>query len=392
MKTVLILLLIFSNTPLFASTFVGNGGNAGDIERTVTIHQIKGALKVLSKSTGNVCTCDSTYSNSDICEGFKSLNETQQNFCSQLVRQLSLGLSQQLDANQIQFSWTQENIQVQEENSLRAVDAVTDPVAKKVTVNLNQFLNMNESQRVFLVGHEMFHLASYNKASITDKDPIGPMKTPEGQRSLVNSMGASIVMAAYHEGLFKKYQATLDRPASWKSHYIEAAISGMNLGEQKNTKSVYYNDEFSGGKIGYRYQTQSPFGVIAQLEHYENEKTILTSIKAKEELSGGSFGVSYRFFPFKDPLTFLGQSHFIFDVQVEYFKTKYALNDPYVGTDAESSSLGPSLNCNYYIPLELKFWLFVGLGVSYHNYEYKTLGLKYETIRTNAVIGASYGF
>ena len=51
---------IFINPPGFAGTFVGNGGNAGDLELKVALKQLEASLKAISESESQdeFCLCN----------------------------------------------------------------------------------------------------------------------------------------------------------------------------------------------------------------------------------------------------------------------------------------------------------------------------------------------
>ncbi len=393
MKYLVLLLLAKLSQPVLASTFIGNGGNAGDVEREVTLQQILGAIEGFAQHNSiPQCECVPRYQNSSFCDTLKTLNEQQQQFCSKTLKTLSTPLKQVLAEDQVRFSWTDQSIRVKEGGSLRAVDAVTDPSQNKITIHLNGFLGMNDSQRVFLLSHELVHLMKYQGSHLNDTGSIGPFDGRDGKRKLINAMSASVVMAAYKKRLFKKYENTLDRPKPWKKHRLEAGVTGVSIVPSDSDTNVYANDSMSGGHLLYRYQSSSPWGGHIAYKYYSEEKTILTSIAAKESLNGGAVGVSYRLFPFKDPLSFLGHSHLIFEMQVEYYRAEYTVNDKIVSAEETTDALGGALNCKYYMPLGIGIWVYLGLGAGQLNYQFNTFGVKYDSPRTHTTIGVSYGF
>lgn len=392
----LLLLLIWA-TPCFslASTFIGNGGNAGDIEREVTLRQVLGAFKAVEAGDiepENLCSCSGPYKSRPVCDSLESLNEAQRGFCVQTFRSSAKKVMRLLESDRVKFSWTENSIQVREGQSLRNVDAVADPSKMKITINQERFLKMSDTDRVFLLGHEVMHLIKYKGNYLDDEGPIGPFKGPDGKRLLLNSIGSSVVMASYKQELFKKYKTVLKKPKTWKKHRIEAGLSTMSLAGSDSDSSAFASESLSGGQFVYRYQTSSPWGFLVSFRSLRESQKVLTSIEVEEELSGAGIGVSYRVFPFSDPLSFWGQSLLLIEGLAEFYQGRLKVSDPLVGIEDETSAPGASLDCKYYIPLNINIWLYAGAGVQYLNYEYDDIGPKYESIRTHATIGASYGF
>lgn len=392
MKAIMLVFGIFSSFA-GASTFVGNGGNAGDVERLVTTRQITEGFRIISQGPANesLCTCRSVYKNHKICENLKSLSKQQASFCSKFLKKKSSELYHLLkDDNKIIFAWSHTPIMVKDREKIRDADAVTNRNNNTVIIYSNGFLDMNPSERVFLLSHEMFHFTQWRGRPLSDDGAIGPFDSSDGEKKLLNAMAAATVIAAEKNGLFSSYSSTLKRPQGWKERWIDLGFGSWAT--EENEDNVYHNDEYSSVELRYRHYLFDPLGFQASFQSVGESRTILTSISAEEKLQIIGAGLTYRIFPFSDPLTFWGQSHVVMNFSLEYLTGSYVISDPYVSIEDETNSFGASLEGKYYIPIEIGFWVYAGLGLGYHNYEYEALGAKYESLRTSLILGASYGF
>ncbi len=89
MKKIIIILLLFLQSITFASTFIGNGGNAGDLELEVSRNIIVKTLSAISKEKGSdvpLCTCPENLKGLPLCQGIANLNENQVQFCQKLIK------------------------------------------------------------------------------------------------------------------------------------------------------------------------------------------------------------------------------------------------------------------------------------------------------------------
>ncbi|MCB0366296.1 MAG: hypothetical protein H6624_16445 [Bdellovibrionaceae bacterium] len=387
------LIYCIAGTDSLASTFVGNGGNAGDVELLVTIRQIRGAAKSINVEGGrrDLCDCAHTYENHRICEGLNDLDEAQGRFCTQVLRKNSGVLFDLIRTDDaVTVKWTHEAISVKEEGDVRAADAVANPQDKTITLNQARFLELSPSERVFLLAHELMHFTSWEEKRIQDRGSIGPFTSNQGQRKLLNAMAAGLVMEVDRQDLFNQYKKTLKRPQGWKRHWLDLGFGSVNRtgGSIDNT---YYLDSYSSTDFSYRYYWSS-FGLILNSHNGDESDKILTSITASESLSAFGVGLTYRYFPGSDPLTTSGQAQIVASALLEHLTSEYEVSDPFVGIQSKDTSLGLALECKYFIPLKWGMWGFAGGRVSVHDYAHPDLGLKYESIRYSLNLGASYAF
>lgn len=383
---------------VMASTFVGNGGNAGDLELQITLGQARKSMEYIEKDKDDpelkLCTCSPQFEGRPVCDVLKQLNKEQVNFCSRFVAMKSPDLARVLaQKDQLSVSWTHDQIEVQETGRLRGADAVTDPSKMMMTLNQRRFLEMTGSERLFLVSHELFHLTTYQGKTLSDEGDIGPFKGADGGRQFINAMAATIVMQANDYGVFNEYAAALKRSKSYKKTYVSVAYHSMTTPNDASTS--FDINRTSGGDFNIRHQLTSEFGVVGHLSVLSGEKTILSTINAKESKNILGAGVSYRWFPFSNPLTAAGQSHFVFSGTLDLLSGTYKYDEQGVGGTAKATSTGFTVGCNYFIPFDSGVWGYAGASLSNLQYSYNLdnqVDLKYKDNGTTFALGVTYGF
>lgn len=387
------LLILAFGPAATASTFVGNGGNAGDVEWNVTLKQIQSAVSSIADDPIKdelLCSCNKTYSNASVCDALNSLSREQRVFCGQTLKLQVKQLRPLVrDNNTVHVSWTTETIDVLENGNRRAVDAVTDRTQGRVTLNADRFRSMNPSERVFLISHELMHLTILNNQPLTDEGSQGPFKSSEGSRQLVNAMAAAMTIEAEEVGAFDRYRSTLNRPQGWKTNWIDLSLYGANAAPT----SVYGVQNYSGASLRYTHYF-SAAGLNAEYSSGKGTKTILSTVNSNEDLSTFRVGVSYRLFPFKNPLSYFGQSNLVFSADIDFVRGTFTLSDPHNSETSVTNRVGASGSVRYYIPIVIGFWAsiaesYIGLPDAYSN-----SGVQIEDQKNifATSIGVSYAF
>ena len=91
--TLVLLIVICGASPItLASTFVGNGGNVGDIELQVTLNQISKTLSAIIEDEelgDELCGCVDAYKNDELCTHIESLTKAQVKYCSIKLKEKS---------------------------------------------------------------------------------------------------------------------------------------------------------------------------------------------------------------------------------------------------------------------------------------------------------------
>jgi hypothetical protein len=376
-----------------ASTFVGNGGNAGDVEWNVTLKQVQAAVKSIIDDPVRddvLCSCNKTYSNASICDALTSLSHEQRLFCGQSLKRQVLQLQPLVrDNNTVHVSWTTEAIDVLEDGHRRAVDAVTDRRLGQVTLNADRFRSMNPSERVFLISHELMHLTKFNDQPLTDEGPQGPFTSSEGSRQLVNAMAAAMTIEAEEAGAFDRYRSTLNRPQGWKKNWLDLTFFGSSA----SPTSVYGISSYTGASFRYTHYFNA-LGVNAEYSGSKGNKTILSSVNSNEDISTFRLGASYRLFPFKNPLSYFGQSNLVFSADLDFVKGTFNLTDPHNDETETSNRVGVSGTARYYVPIVFGFWGSIAESYVSLPAAYTISGVRIEDEKNvfATSIGVSYAF
>lgn len=391
---ILFLFIVTLSSLSQASTFVGNGGNAGDLELQVSVNQMKETFKQIEKQKLNpefrLCTCPEDYDGVPLCETVKDLSSEQVQFCSDFLKDRAGNLLQMLSENKVKFTWTHEKIDVSEDHGPRASDAVASSVeSSTITINQERFLSLKASQRLFLLSHEMMHLTEFQGHRLVDQQKIGPFQSTDGGRKLLNSAGASTAVQSMQNGSMQKYLGTLNRSQGNKKFWL-----GVNAASDSNglqDQGVLYVSKHGGSQFTFRYQFND-WGFTASYRSLKGDRSAFTATSGTENLSAIGVGLSFRYFPFSDPMSYWGPSHLLVTAMVENLKSRYQLTDPSLSDEDTASSTSPVLELSYYFPLQNNFWLTAGFGFSNHKYEYSKFYMNYNKPQTTTAFGVSYAF
>ncbi len=376
-----------------ASTFVGNGGHAGDVELQVAFREIQDTLLLIAKNKNNdefkLCTCYAELEGHPTCDILKKLNSSQVEFCAAHLRDHAAEVA--VIAKRISsqgFRWTHEQIEVAEEQSLRAADAVTDFKSQSMTVNQDRFLKMKDYERVFLLSHELGHLQKWQDQPIQDNQKLGPFAGKEGGREFLNAVAAAVTMEALDTRVMVHYTASLNRSRGHKNHWIELASTTANTDQTQ-----FGVTKTTGSSLTYRYQFTDMFGVQIEGRSLNGSNNYLSSTVAAEKTSAYSLGFAIRYFPFQDPLSFLGQSHVVAVAGLESMNGNYTISDNYISAQATASSKSAFGSVSYYMPIRYNFWVYAKATALGHHYAYD---IPYGSIdfKTASLfnLGVSYGF
>lgn len=392
MRNLFIFAIIICAHVAHASTFVGNGGNAGDVELQVAINQIQATLQVISKKQDpemRLCTCYQ-YTERPVCNQLARLSSEQVNYCAKVLQEKSGELLNILrDSSQLHFNWTSENIEVQEKSGLRGSDAVTNPKKRLITLNQENFVSMNPSDRIFLLTHELFHLVDLNGSLLADDKEYPPFKGDSGGRQFINSMASAVVIESYDYASLEAFGRPLQRSKSVSRNWLSASYFGSQ--NAVDGQSTYGLASSAGIEVSYRYQVNQ-WGVLASFSGTNAKKGILSATQLEETRSSVGLGAAYRLFPFGEPLTTLGQSHFVFAGKVELLKGKFKANDSFLTLEDEANSTSFSLSADYLLPFQNGIWGSVHAAYAAHRLNYEQFNLKYSPNTFSLGLGAIYAF
>ncbi len=385
-------LLVLFGPFLHASTFVGNGGNMGDIELQVAIQQIRDAILNLPDAA-QPCQCELDEDDHPVCETLKSLTEDQQKYCGDVLQKQRTELLELLaKADRIQFRWSDEDLKVMEMGRPLSVDALANYEQQEILIQRNRFLSSSAHERIFLLSHELLHLAPWEGKPIKDEQNSGPFQEVQGGRHLLNAVAAQVVVQSYRKDLFDKYEGALNRSQNTKSHWLEA-FAGISHQSEKTTSLTI--EDFQNLRLAYRYHWDR-LGVGLRFDTSRGTKTLFTRTKAEEQRQKWGVGLNYRIVLGSNPLTVWGQSHLILAAYLEMLQSRYKLDDGEVELQDGATAPGATVGCTYYTPARGGLWFSLGVEYSSFDYSYKgfsTLRSFDEKSRLGSVnLGVSYGF
>lgn len=398
MTQVLFLTLLLTLSSAWSSTFIGNGGQVGDLELTVTKRQIKSTLNHLDdliseNSTIEICKCPENYSDHQLCEIINELTKEQKKYCEQFIRKQLPKLNKAISS--VKFEWINENLNVLEKNGqIRAADAITQKQENKIMINQTRFMDQRPYKRTFLIAHEVFHLDSFQDSELNDEAPIGPFKEKYGTRKLLNASAASIVLVSIDENVFQQYTDYLKSSSSAKNHWLTLSGSTARLESQKNDN--YNIQNMTGYRLSYRYDLNSFYnlGLTLELESQGGSKSIFTMTRLQENRNVTALGMTYKFFPFSylDPFNSFWNSYFLIAVLYENMHSNYKLEDNYTSAISSSTSNASALKIGYFFPVKYNFWFSGFLSYSEHQLYYQEINQKFNNSKIGYTLGVTYGF
>jgi hypothetical protein len=401
MKRILITLLFIA--PLLtmqlsqASTFIGNGGQTGDIELAVTLRQVSGAIERIQSLTKEFpekkyCVCPEYYADHQLCEIINKLTEEQKNYCERFIKTQLPKLERAAQATR--FEWVPTAMVNRNSVGDRVVDAVARKDKNLIYIDQTRFVEISEYNRVFLLTHELFHMDTYEGAQLDDEDKIGPFKHQYGVRDLLNAAAAGITLTSIDETVFQDYTKYLNQSRPTKRHWVGWMSSSSSVQDEKSTNFQTSMDR--GSRFSYQYQFPSlfNFGLTAQVQTQSGEKTLLDTISIKEKRSTTAVGITFRYFIFNhlDPFAHFWSTFLQLEVLHERLNATFSMRDDSTNEESSVSSTSPSVRASLYFPMKHGFWLNTGLEFSQHKIYYPEFDYTLTSKSPTFFIGATYGF
>ncbi len=401
MKIIFAAVFLFCLQNITASTFVGNGGNAGDVELQVTIAQISNTLSRVTELTDDekekLCQCEQILSEHKVCESLKNISERQSYFCADMTAEKAKDILKLIDngpelSGGVQFLWTSKSMEVTEKNGDRQADAIANAKTKKIVLNRDQFLKLKDYERIYLITHELGHLVQIEKKYLSDDQPIGPFKQDDGARQLLNSMAAAVTMKALTTGQVSDFAKILSTSKNYKTNWFTL---GLGTEKKRDEDSRLAIQKYSGWDFTYRHQLNQDWGVSLGARRLTGEEHFFTTTTATTLLNLMNAQVNYRFFPSSNPLTVAGQSHFVVGLGLESGRAEYKIKDDFTEDNDQANLLSPILSAQYYLAMNSGVWFNGGVTYTNHKYTFNNIGFggyKSDPNQFYINIGASYGF
>ncbi len=374
-----------------SSTFVGNGGDAQDLDLSVTLAVIANVSQTLSGgSNDSLCKCSEEWQENDICRVLRQLSTQEVKACQQIL----LGYGSQLAElagrkSTVIYEWSYANMSVRSQaqpQKGRPVDAVTQPQKKRVIINRVRFQGMPPSYRVALLTHELFHLIPLEKGLMTDDEPAPPFASGH---VMLNALGAAVAMEANEREVFKDFHELRDVSRAGKVHRLY--LEGRNIRHpEKSANSLLKSTNSGGTALGYIYQPDSlGFNISGETTGYSGSAF---GVGITEKQAIYQLGVQYRFFPWNGYLSRWNELYVTTGLNAGFGTSYYKASSKYVDKSDKGSLLSVGGAAKMFIPLNRDLWITVGSEFRQLRYEYKTLRIK--TIENQVVntIGGGYGF
>jgi len=390
---VFMMLVLTSGAAVAGDSFVGNGGSAGDLELLVAEKQLQQTFyEIQSADLENaLCTCEPIFEGRGECAPLVGLTKNETLYCSDQLKKMSGKASRMLKNKSILFRWTKEDIYVRQGKKTSTADAVANSANDTITLNQQRFLALTDTERLFLLAHEIFHLVPFGKGEsyLDDEGAVGPYDGAQGSRRLLNAMASGTVVEAHRGRALQTYRHVLNRRKSYNTNWLDLTLTPSQQAADAE-ESVYAQDSFTGFSLGYRKYFGAA-GVSLKYTRLTGDKQLLSSIDVEEEVSTFGAGLSYRIFPVKNPLSFWGQSFLNIDVHVELMAGEVFVGDRFTSLTSEDKSTGGSVDLKYYVPLPL-CWVHIGAGLRSHELDYAELNFKNDKLQPYFNLGVSHAF
>jgi len=384
--------LIFLAPTANAATYVGNGGNAVDIELAVTLSMIEQTLVRITKGDA-ICKCAPSDRGEGLCDLLDALNKKQVKVCQNLIKSHIGELSALASSDSgVRYVWSDERLYVVTngdggEKGRRRVDAIAQHGERKVIIDKSRFLAMRQSYRVALMTHELFHLIEIDGNHISDDDVVGPFSSG---RALLDAAGAAIAVAANDFKVTKDFKQWERVSRGYKKFIIQAdqktvrhsRDTSKELLKEDSTRVSAFTFEYKPNRIGYRLG----------IENLKHRASKVDGIDVKEDISTTSLGIGYHWFPFDGYLSRWTQLHLSIFIDLIAGKASYQVSDGAVQIEDVSDASGSQLTAQAHVPLIFGFWLTAGYQLRLLHYHYKVLEVKNDSMEQVTFMGVAYAF
>lgn len=374
--------------PLQASTYVGNGGNAGDLDLSITLAAIRDSLVELDSSSPNLCRCPEELAESEICGVLRALTAPQVQFCREMILQHKDSLVALMSSDgDLTFSWADETLKVQSnhEDGKRVVDAVAQSSRRSIILNRARFLEMPKSFRIALVTHELFHLVPFGDGYFTDQQAIPPYR--DG-RTLLDTLGAAIAMNAHDTGVIADFRhldnvSRAYRPYVFQLDFKTVARSdgaAQDLLAPTNQDGAALTFEYKPHALGFRIGVER----TALSSRYQGQ------LQVDETHSLISLGAGYHWFPVTARLSRWSETHLAAFVDTVYGSAQYRVQDHAMSLEDAGQVLGLQVTGQVSLPAVIGFWGILGCQARYLQYRYESLNINIKDLQRVLYIGGAY--
>jgi len=254
------------------STFVGNGGNAQDLELASALAVVSSTAAGIEESSEGLCGCPDQWSQNDLCRVLRDLSAPEKKLCREALithaDELAKLSSRDSDVN---FVWSERPISAKEGTAPeRSVDAVTQPDKRTVIINRERFYQLPISFRVALLTHELMHMVKHDGHLINDETSAPPFKNG---RAFLDVMGAAVAVEANQKGTVQAGVKVMAVSKSRKNHWVS-----MNFGtidhDSKSSKALLKTKQSGLSSLDYTYRPdQIGLQLAIEGQIYKNKYT-----------------------------------------------------------------------------------------------------------------------
>lgn len=378
-----------------ASTFVGNGGSAGDLELKVTTMQIHRALNTIKQNEfekGELCYCPEELERSKSCETLNQLSSDQKKYCEKfLIENVDLLIEMTSSKSSVQFSWTHEKMSVMENHHPRAVEGIASPQNQTIYLNKESFVQLKSFERVYLLGHEYGHFLKNPKGQfISDADQFAPFQQVEGGRYLLNALGAAISLQAYRQGVYYEFQDSLSRSKNYKDHWVTLNFGGDSGHKDESTFNI---DSYSSKNLLYQYQFIDSYMLGFGFSEKRGQQKFLDTVTAMHQIQSYSLSLLRRIYFDSNPLSYWGQAYSTIGLGYGQSHGKFKLTEEgYPSIEESSQSRNPFVQLQLYLPFQSGIWFHSDLVLKESQLNYSKIIFKEKGINTQFGLGVGYAF
>ncbi len=371
------------------STFVGNGGNAQDLELASALAVVSSTAAGIEESSEGLCGCPDQWSQNDLCRVLRDLSAPEKKLCREALithaDELAKLSSRDSDVN---FVWSERPISAKEGTAPeRSVDAVTQPDKRTVIINRERFYQLPISFRVALLTHELMHMVKHDGHLINDEASAPPFKNGS---AFLDVMGAAVAVEANQKGTVQAGVKVMAVSKSRKNHWVS-----MNFGtidhDSKSSKALLKTKQSGLSSLDYTYRPDQ-IGLQLAIEGQEYKNRYTSDINVNEALTIYCLGVDYKINPINRYLSRWNELYVTALASIGSGNARYQISDGDVSLSDSGPATAVKAGVRVYLPITNGFWVIGGYDLRRVNYNYKTLKIKTIEYQNILSLGGVYGF
>lgn len=377
--------------PTFArgGTFIGNGGNAQDLDLDAALAVInEGSTKIVPDSK-TLCTCSDGWVDNDLCRVLKQLSDEERKVCRNLIVKHAPDLRELSGRkNSLKFEWVDSPMSVKtSDNRSRKVDAVSQLNKRKIIINRQRFFDMPLMFRTALVTHELFHFIQINGKYVDDDDAVPPFKNG---RAMLDALGAALTMESFEREAFEEIRDLEDVSRSKRRHWVYYDITQFQHSKD-GSKKLLKNSSSKGSTWSYAYRpTDVGFHVLGQKITHSSQFGGRIAVRETLNLLGA--GANYRLNPISHYLSKWNETHLILGLTALGGSAKYDASSTGIAIRDTAAVQGLNGSIKALMGIDKGFWITTGVEINHVRYDYKSIKIKIIDNQKIFSIGGAYGF